>query len=301
MSMALDPLIQIVLEIGPAFVTMYLVALGHSIFERAGMLDLAIDGVFFMSTGAAVLGAVRLGSPLGGTVLASVLAMLVGAFMAYVLTKFPVSHGAVGLSMQFLGYGLGIIFGYPVRQIVGNISVLCYSDEMLELLLLTTIVLGVLVHVLLERTKIGAAIRACGENPHAASSLGIDVLKTRLVAGALGFAVIGAGASFFPLLWQTYWDVKTYTMGYGWLAFTVALAGGRHPIYLFPMSLIFGGLIDFQIAIATRLGIMPDVAKLVPFIGALLAMMAYSMTGLRRIFASPQALGKPYYKEEKTM
>lgn len=297
----LESIIGLIEGIGAAFITFYLVALGHSIFEKAGLLDLAIDGVFFMSTGAAVLGAVAFGNPVIGSIVAMLIASMFGLLMAYLLTTLPISHGAVGLSLQFLGYGLGIVLGYPLRQTVGALYAYCYTDEVLIELIIAAIVIGVMIHLFIEKTKIGAAIRAVGESPHAASSLGVNVLFIRLVAGAVGFALMGLGASFFPLLWQKYWDIKVYTLGYGWLSFTIALAAGRHPIFLIPMALLFGGLVEYSVTIQTLFKLPPDVAKLIPFVGALGAMLTYSFTRLRRIFASPQSLGKVYYREEKTV
>ncbi len=297
----LESILGVIEGVGAAFITFYLVALGHSIFEKAGLLDLAIDGIFFMSTGAAVLGAVMFGNPIAGSLIAALVASLFGLLMAYLLTTLPISHGAVGLSLQFLGYGVGIVLGYPVRQQVGALYAFCYSQEALLEISGIALLLGLFIYYLIEKTKLGAAIRASGENPHAASALGVNVLVTRLIAAAIGFAIVGLGASFFPLLWQRYWDIKVYTLGYGWLAFTIALAAGRHPIFLLPMALLFGGLVEYSVTIQSMLKLPADVAKLIPFVGALGAMLAYSFTKLGRIFASPQSLGKVYYKEEKTV
>ncbi|ADV64683.1 ABC transporter permease subunit [Desulfurococcus mucosus] len=298
-----------------AFSTMYLAALGHSVMEKSGILNLAIDGAFFFSTGVSIYLAVALYgllTPLGltypaTTVLAVLLTGLftavIGVFMAWVLTSLPISHGALGLSLQFLGYGLGIMAGYPVRQSVGSIEPYSLPRDpvVYGALLASSIITGVAVHFLMEKTPLGASIKACGENPHAASALGVNVLKTRLIAGALGFYILGVGASLYPLAWQRYWDIKSYTLGYGWFAFTIALAGGRNPIYLIPLSLVFGGLLEFNIRIMTMLKISADVAKLIPFLATLGVMAVYGATELRRIFAPPTSLGKPYYKEEKTV
>ena len=296
-----EAFLDMVIGILPAFATFYMVALGHSIFEKAGILNLAIDGVFFAATGAAVVGAVGLGNPVYGSILAAVVAAILGLFMSFVLTYLPISHGAVGLSLQFLGYGLGIVFGYSVRLAVGAIYSYAYSRDAVYEITLVALAIGVLVHLLVEKTKLGSAIRACGENPHAAAALGVNVIATRLIAGALGFALIGLGSSLFVLLWVRIWDIKTYTLGYGWLAFAVALAAGRHPLFLIPIALLFGGLVDLQTTIQARLKVPADVAKLVPFVGALVLMLAYSITRLRRVFAQPTSLGKPYYKEEKSI
>lgn len=294
-------LINPIIELAPVFATFYLVALGHSLFEKAGLLDLAIDGVFFMGSSIAVRAAVASGSPVIGTLAAVTTTMLLGVALAFLMTSLPISHGAVGLSMMFLGYGIGIIVGYPARLEVGSIAMYAYSEGETIAIMAISIAIGIAIHIVLKYTKLGASIRACGENPHAAASLGVNVLLTRLVAGAVGFAIMGAGSSFFTLAWQKFWDPKSYTLGYGWLAFTVALTSGRHPIVLMPISLVFGGLIFYRVRIGVMYGVEKDVANLVPFIAALAAMLICYATKLKKVLAPPAGLGKVYYREERTV
>lgn len=285
----------------PAFITFYLVSLGHSVFEKSGVLNLAIDGVFFASTGVAVLGAALFGNPIYGCLLAMVVTAILGLFMSTVLTYFPVSHGAVGLSLQFLGYGIGVLSGYYMRLRIGTIYAVAFAREDILELIAGSVVLGLVIHYMIEKTKLGAAIRATGENPHAAAALGVRVLFIRAVAGVIGFGLIGLGGSMFILSWNRTWDAKMYTLGYGWLAFAAALAAGRHPILLIPIALLFGGLTAAQTDLQVLAKVPADVAKLIPFLVALGLMLVYGTTRLRRIFASPSSLGKPFYKEEKSL
>lgn len=304
-----------VMRLSAAFATLYLVALGHSLFEKSGVLNLAIDGLFFLSTGVSVLVAVTAHyslldaglplalAPLLATLAAGVVSMLIGIFMAWVLTKFPVSHAAVGFSMMFLGYGLGILAGYKVRLAVGNIRPFVYPYELPTYLAaaLSAIAVGLLVHYLLYKTSLGAMIRSCGENPHAASALGVEVSKVRITAGAIGLFILGSGASLFPLLWQRYWDIKTYVLGYGWFAFTIALASGRHPLLLAPFALVFGGLVEFATSLQALYGLQVDLAKVIPFVASILLLVFYGATKLRKVLEPPSSLGKIYYKEERTV
>lgn len=297
-----------------AFATLYLVSLGHSLMERSGVLNLAIDGVFFLSTGIAVSLAVSLYnylSPLGfeialpalaAILLTGVLTSLIGVFMAWTLTALPVNHGALGLSLQFVGYGLGVMIGYPTRQYTGSIEPYTLPHGYTSLLtpLILVLTWGLTAHVLLDKTTLGASIKACGENPHAASSLGVDVLKTRIIAGALGFYILGVGSALYPLAWQRYWDIQLYRLGYGWLAFTIALASGRRPLHLIPLSLFFGGLVEYSIRLQAVAGIPVDVAKLIPFAATLGVMVLYGATRLRRIYAPPSSLGRLFYREDRS-
>ena len=303
------------MRLSAAFSTLYLVALGHSLFEKSGLLNLAIDGLFFLSTGVSVFTAVTVHhalvsvgvptalAPLLATLMSGFASMLIGLLMAWILTNLPVSHAAVGFSLMFLGYGLGILAGYRVRLEVGNIRPYAYPYELPTYLAATAaaVAAGLAVHYLLHRTCFGAAIRSCGENPYAAASLGVRVSRVRMAAGALGLFALGCGASLFPLLWQRYWDIKTYILGYGWFAFTIALASGRHPLLLIPFAAVFGGLIEFATALQALYGLQVDVAKMIPFVVSLALMVVYGATRLRKVLEPPSSLGKTYYKEERTV
>jgi len=305
----------VILRLIAAFTTTYLVALGHSVLERSGVLNLAIDGVFFLATGITVAIVAPLAdflSSLGFTpVLSATLAIIItglltaviGAFKAWILTKLPISHGAVGLSLMFLGYGLGIIAGYTMRLQIVRVGLYAYPDDpsIYLVVLLVAISAGVALHLVITRTALGAAIRACGENPHVALVLGVNVLKVRLTAGVIGFFVMGVGASLFVLLWQKYWDMRIYLLGYGWLAFTIALAAGRHPLVLIPLALVFGGLVEFDVKLQATLGLQRDLAKMIPFLATLALMAVYGSTRLKKVFEPPRSLGKIFYTEERTV
>jgi len=286
-----------------AYVTLYFIAVGHSLFEKSGLLNLSIDGVFFMSTGIAVYAAYATGSPLAGSFASTLAAATVGALLACLMTSLPVFHAAVGLSMMFVGYGLGIMAGYPAKLAAGGILAFSYpaTSGVNLALFAATIVVGALVHYLLKETRLGLLIVACGENPGVAVAMGVDVLKTRLVAAILGFALLGFGSSLFPLLWQRYWDIRSYTLGFGWLAFTVALVAGRHPLVLIPLSMVFGSLYHGCILLTTTLGIPIDLAKALPFIAAIVAVVVYGKTRIGRALLPPASLGKVFYREERAV
>ena len=300
-------MIDMILEIAPVFITYYLVALGHGFFEKSGVLNLAIDGLFIVAASVAFVGAVYTLNPWVGVLSAAVITALFGVFLAYVTTKFPVSHGAVGLSLMFLGYGIGLIFGIPAnfyansQRIKSADYTFRITPDVEVMMFIIPIIIGFLLLYILNYTKLGASIRAAGENPHAAAALGVDVLRTRLIAGAIGYALIGVGGAFFTLAWRSGWDPKIYLLGYGWLAFAISLSAGRHPLVTAINAGIFATLVKYQYLIQTTTGISTEVAKMLPFIAAIIAMVIFNVTPLRRILAPPTSLGKIYYKEEKTV
>lgn len=298
-------IIEMILDTAPVFIFFYLTALGHGFFEKSGVLNLAIDGLFILSAATAFAVAVYNGNPWLGVGVASLIAALFGAFLAYVTTKLPISHGAAGLSLMFLGYGLALTIGDPAYAYVSVHGIRGYNiiptGFMPVLMYVIPLIIGCILLYTLNYTKLGAAIRAAGENPHAAAALGVDVLRIRLIAGLIGYALIGAGGAFFVLSYVGSWNPKLYFLGYGWVAFAISLSAGRHPLLTAVNAGVFAGLINYQFTILALYGLPTDVAKMLPFIAAILAMVIFNVTPLRRKLAPPASLGKIYFKEEKTV
>jgi len=281
----------------------YLTALGHSVVEKSGVLNLAIDGVFVLGVSIAFTQAIYTGNNITLSLLSSVVAsLLIGLFLAYVVTKFPVSHGAVGLSIMFLSYGLAGVIGVPARTVQGLTGAkIGFSFSILEAVLAFTIiaVFSVAMYMFMEKTKLGAMIRACGEDPFLAEALGVNVVKTRLIAALIGFTLMGLGAGVFELFYSKIWR-EGHGIGQGWIAFSIALSSGRHPALIIPTSIIFGLLFELRFSVLA-LGIPRELAESLPFIVAIAAMIVYMSTPLKRKLAPPKSLGKPFFKEERTV
>ncbi len=304
MMIGIEAIAGFLVEISPLFLAFYLTAVGHGIVEKSGVLNLAIDGIFVLSIAIAFAEAVYTRNNLVLSILVAMLAAIVfGIILAFLVTKLPISHGAAGLSLMFLGYGLASMIGVPARTQQGRSGVsIGYTISGGDAALLYMIIVGValIVWFVIDKTKIGAAIRAAGEDPAAAESLGVNVLYVRLVAAIVGFALIGIGAAVYELYYSPVWS-EGKGMGWGWLAFAISLSAGRHPFLIIASAGLFAGLIDYMPAIQAAYNLPPDVAKMLPFVVALLAMVVFMATPLKRKLAPPRSLGKIYFREERTV
>lgn len=236
-----------------------------------------------------------------------IVSSLFGVFIAYIATKLPISHGALGLSLMFLGYGLSLAIGIPANNyayavaLTPSIYTIPVVMNNLMILLIVSLLLGVLLHYILEKTKLGVMIRAYGKDPYAAETLGVDVLKTRVIAGAIGYALIGLGSALFTLIWRIGWDPKIYLLGHGWISYAISLAAGRHSILTMFAASLFADLVRYQYIIQASLGLSTEITKMIPFIVAIISMTIFYVTPLKTKLASPKSLGKPYYREERTV
>ncbi len=230
-----------------------LAALGELVVERAGVLNLGVEGMMITGAVAGFVIAVTTGSPLvgfaGAAVGGAVLALLFG-----VLTLFLLSNQvATGLALTLFGLGLAALMGQ------GYIGVLAPETRKLPLPLLSdipwagpilfrhdpvvyfSVLMCVAVWFFLNRTRGGLILRAVGENHEAAHALGYKVVRIRLLAIMFGGAMAGIGGAYLSLV-----RVPTYTegvtAGQGWIALAIVVFASWRPGRLLLGAYLFGGI-----------------------------------------------------------
>jgi simple sugar transport system permease protein len=306
----IEEILNVIIAMSPIFVFLYLASLGNSLVEKSGILNLAIDGAYTLGVALVFTLLVFVNDPTLALLITSLLIGLLGVLIAFLTTKLPISHGAVGLSIQFVGYGLASFLAYPMSLKVRaeRISLNTYLTipEVVLTFLTLSVVIGVLTYLLIYRTKLGAAIRAVGENPAGASALGINVLKIRIVATFLGYVLIGSASSLYLLLYTKNWQ-EGLGMGYGWISFAISLSSGRHPLVGIATSIIFATLIRYayvlqDVLVGYGISISTFIVIALPFIAAVfIPLVVTAIPQLRRRFAPPKHLGKIFFSEERSV
>ena len=303
----LEWLVQV---LAPAYVVYTLAAVGSAVVERSGVLNLAIDGLFVLSSSLAYTYAVLLSVLLQGDALAVWLSLTLTALTVALLyslyttlnTVLPVSQGAIGLSFMFAGYGLGAIVGNVGRILFGLHRVRVaypgagYSSAVAAYL--SAIAAVAAVYLLLYRFKLGVLIRAVGEDPRLVSQTGVNVVRVRTLSGLLGGALVGLGGALFTL-----WRVGGWSQGqglnHGWLAYAVSMAGWRHPPLVALVSLFFSA-VYVLLPHLQRVGLPVEASAAAPYITSIAIMVAVS--SLRRrsgLLADPKSLGRAFFREEQ--
>jgi ABC-type uncharacterized transport system permease subunit len=308
--MMIEEILNVIIAMSPIFVFLYLASLGNSLVEKSGILNLAIDGAYTLGVALVFVLLVFVNDPTLALLITSLLIGLLGVLIAFLTTKLPISHGAVGLSIQFVGYGLASFLAYPMSLKVRaeRISLNTYLTipEVVLTFLTLSVVIGVLTYLLIYRTKLGAAIRAVGENPAGASALGINVLKIRIVATFLGYVLIGSASSLYLLLYTKNWQ-EGLGMGYGWISFAISLSSGRHPLVGIATSIIFATLIRYayvlqDVLVGYGISISTFIVIALPYIAAVfIPLVVTAIPQLRRRFAPPKHLGKIFFSEERSV
>jgi len=289
--------------------------IGEVYTERAGILNLGIEGIMFLGAfvGFAVAANASQAGLTGylwlGLLGAIVAGMLMGLLMGFFSVTLGVNQHVSGLGITLLSIGLSL-FGF--RLVFGESSVLPSIDPFnqyslfgeLPLLgpifrqyLLTYIAFILLIPLawwVLYRTSFGLQLRAVGENPEAADASGVNVFRTRYVALALGGALMAVGGAFLSLA-QLGAFSPGIIAGRGWVCIALVIFAKWDPIRAMWGALLFGGVFALQLRLQTLgLGIeLPfEVFLALPY---LVTIVALAIAG--RNVAYPGAYLKAYRRE----
>ena len=278
------PLVSLLLQAAPVASVLGLAALGEALVERSGRVNLGLEGMLYLAYGVAGYAAVATGS-LAAALAASAAAAAVMALVFYVLVELlHVDQIVVGLSLVFIGVGLGDVAGKMSQGMVGP-SLSGAAAAASELLALA--VLPLLLHLLLYRSSLGYRLRACGENEAAARFLGVPVERLRLAA-LLAEALLTAAAGVLLLsLHGGVWR-PGYSLGWGWLALGAVIVGYWTPLGAAAASAAIGLLMAVRPLLPAH-GVPVEVANIAPY-AVVVAVLAAAGVVYRRLGVTPPAL-----------
>jgi simple sugar transport system permease protein len=287
-------------------------ALGESIAERSGVLNLGIEGMMLIGAFAGFMGTYLTGGNYVVGILmalgaAAGLAMLMGLMSITIKTN----QLAAGLAIWLLGTGLAALlyrlyFGVrtaapsvdlmpkidiPVLSSAPGIGEVLFSHDPLVYIAL---LLVPVTYFFISRTNLGLKIRTVGENPKQADALGVNVDKIRYLAVILGGALAGVGGAYFSLI-QTGYFLENITGGVGWIALAMVIFGRWKAYWIAAGALIFGMVDSFQLALqATGTNIPFQLLLMLPYLIPIAILAATS-----KKTRAPAALAIPYRRRER--
>ncbi len=286
-----------------------LAALGEVYLEKAGILNLGLEATMLMGAFFGVLGSALSGSALVGLLTALLAGALTGLLFGFLVITMRANQIVTGAALNIAALGLTsflsrIIFGIralPV-QVAGidpwPVPVLSQIPfigrvlfEQTPLVYFTYFMVIVMTFVL-YRTTWGLKIRAVGEHPRAADTVGINVFRWRYGCVLLNGALGGLAGSILSLAQLTTF-VDNMTAGRGFIALAAVIFGRWNPLGAAGAALIFGAADAVQMRVqAFSLNIPTDMLLMLPYLITLIGVILF-----RGRAASPVALTKPYEKE----
>lgn len=296
---------------GALFLSIPLVfgALAGLLCERSGIINVAIEGQLLSGAFlAAAVGAIT-GTAYAGLVAAPVAGALVGALLAFFAVRYLVDQIIVGVVLNVLVIGLtGFVFSTVFsqnREVFGGVPrlptiaipllseipvlgpVLFRQNVLVYIMYAVVIVL----QVMLFRSRWGLRVRAVGEHPKAADTVGIKVNRTRVRNTILGGAVAGLGGAFFTIA-QGLAFGKEMTAGQGFIALAAMILGRWSPRGALMAALLFGFATNLQVFFGSINSPIPSQLLLMtPYIATIIA-----VAGVVGRVRPPAAEGTPYVK-----
>lgn len=282
-----------------------LAATGELVSERAGVLNLSLEGMMLSAAFAAALGAKATGSPLAGLAFGVLAALGLALIQAVVSVVFRANQLVSGIGLNLLALGATTflyreVFGGLSREVIpsfGELHVpllasLPYFGPALfgqTALVYVSLAVVVLTALLVERTQLGLSLRAVGENPRAADQAGIPVERVRFACVLYTGACAGLAGSFLSVS-----SISTFTenmtAGAGYLAVTAVILGSWRSYRIFWACMLFGAATALEFLLPA-LGVALPTAVLVmlPYVLALAA-----VSGLLAPSQPPLALSLPF-------
>ncbi|MCK0197675.1 ABC transporter permease [Ancylobacter sp. 6x-1] len=279
-------------------------ALGELVAERAGTLNLGVEGM--MIIGAAVGYATAYGS--GSLVLGALAGILAGTALSLVFAGLAVwlaaNQVASGLATTILGLGLAGLIGAPfvgtkltaVPQLnIPGLTDLPVIGEVLfgqDAFAYLSILLLILVWIGLGRTRLGLVVRAVGESHSAAHALGHPVRRIRTLAVMFGGACAGLAGAQLSLAYTPFW-ASDMTAGRGWIALALVVFSAWRPLWLLAGAYLFGAVSILQLHVqGFGLGIPSQLLSALPYLATISALVVIS--ALKKGHGAPASLGVPF-------
>lgn len=307
-----DFLVNWLAAIPVAAAPLLLAALGLIVCGRAGVLNLAAEGLMLVGalTGAAVFQSLG-GDPwlgMAGAALAGALLSVLFAFMVVVLRADQV---VTGLATVFLAIGLtsvaGEAGGWADRAMAGfakldvpvlsDIPVLGPALFRQDAWVYLTLALTAATAAVLGGTMVGMRTRAVGHDPHAADAMGVDVIRMRFLAILVGGALIGLAGGYLVLASAKIW-VDQMTNGRGWIAIALVIFAGWRPWPALLGALIFGGIEALIPRVLASGAEVPQYFVLMtPYLATLAVLVIAALR--RHDLGAPRALGTPFVREDR--
>jgi len=270
-------------------VPILLAALGGVVSERSGIVDLSLEGKLLIGALATEIGAYATGSGAVGALSGVAGGMLTGALYALVVVRFRADQVVSGIAINILAIALGAYLiqllyhsasnAPPIPGLPGNL----YANPLFWL----AVLLVPAVHLLIARTRFGLRVRAAGEHPDAAESLGVRVDRVRWAAALVSGGIAGLGGAWLALENRSF--LSDMAAGRGYLALAAVIMGNWRPVGAALACLFFGAArsLTIQLKTAGILAIPDSLASIVPYVLTMIALAGF--IGRTR---PPAALGR---------
>lgn len=302
----MDMFQAILLTVITAATPLVIAALGELVTERAGVLNLGVEGMMIMGAVCAFAAAHITGSPYIGIVAGIAAGAVFSLLFGFLTLTLVTNQVATGLALTILGLGvsgmLGESFvGLPgvklppiVFPVLSEIPVIGPALFRQDLIFYMSIALVIGIGWFLFKSRTGLKIRAIGDNHGSAHALGINVIRTRYLAVMFGGACAGLAGAQLSLVYTPQW-VENMSAGRGWIALALVVFASWRPWRVLAGGYLFGAVTIGQLhAQALGIGVPSQLLSAMPYIATIVVLIIISHNRRTTLINTPASLGKPF-------
>ncbi len=287
-------------------------AIGENISESSGVLNLGVEGTMLVGASVGFIVAFDSGNPWLGVLAGIVMGGIIGLLMAFLSVTAKINQIVSGMAITIFGGALATFTFYSVfKESVGTVPIVeglrPFSLPVLgdipfigpvlfqhPLLVYIGMILTAIAAIILFKTTLGLKIRAVGENPRAADTLGVNIFRIRYLCVIIGGMAAGLAGTFLSLAYYQSF-IPEMTAGRGWMAIAIVILGGWNPWRIFVGGLIFGGADALRLRLKPIGLAVPDqFLMMIPYL-----LVVISLFLIARKKRAPAALAIPYARSVK--
>lgn len=304
-----SPILPIVASTVAAATPLIYAALGETVVEKAGVLNLGIEGMMLVGAIAGFAANLASGSAALGFVAAAAAGIALALIFAFLTLSMQTNQVASGLALTLFGVGLSAFVGHDLAgtplpglkgmqiPLLSDIPILGGLLFHYDFMVYLSVALFVAVHWFLTKSHAGLKMRAIGESPAVAHAIGHPVIRTRYLAVMFGGATAGVAGAYLSTVQTPMW-VEGMTAGKGWIALALVVFGTWKPLRVVCGAYLFGGVTVLQLyAQGFGLGIPSELLSMLPYAATIAVLVIICRDPKTILLNRPVSLGVSFHPD----
>ena len=302
----MNPLIPMLHSSVVAATPLIYAALGETIVEKAGVLNLGIEGMMLVGAVAGFAATLATGSDAAGFAAAAAAGVALSLIFAFLTLTLQTNQVATGLALTLFGTGFSAFVGHnlaglplnplpsvviPVLTDLPVIGPLLFHYDIMVYL---SIVLYGAMMWFLTRSHIGLKLRAVGESPTVAHAIGQSVATTRYLAVMFGGALAGIAGAYLSLVQTPMW-VEDMSAGKGWIALALVVFGTWKPTRVVLGALLFGGVTQVELFAQAIVPVPAEFLSMLPYAATVIVLVIICRDPKTILLNQPASLGRSFH------
>ncbi|PUA17774.1 ABC transporter permease [Glaciimonas sp. PCH181] len=304
-----SPVLPIIVSTVVAATPLIYAALGETVVEKAGVLNLGIEGMMLVGAVAGFAATLASGSATLGFIAAATAGIALSLIFAFLTLTLQANQVATGLALTLFGIGLSAFVGHDLAgtpipglkgieiPVLSTLPVLGQLFFHYDVMIYLSLVLGGAVYWFLTKSHSGLKLRAVGESPTVAHAIGHPVIFIRYLAVMFGGATAGIAGAYLSIVQTPMW-VEGMTAGKGWIALALVVFGTWKPLRVMAGAYLFGGVTVLQLyAQGFGLGVPSEFLSMLPYVATVVVLVIICRDPKTILLNQPVSLGKSFHSD----